>query len=397
MEESFILTILFLWICIIIIFIIILIKLYNYNYHKNNKQNKYDKYNILDTDTDQKYHDFSYYYERNSIIITKIFMFPIFIYILYNLFIMFLEPKTHFFHYTMIAYYSLFNSNTPLCPIVDKKTSNELLKYVVFVTGWSNGIDLMDAAISSVYSCTNLIPVIVWAGSETNNLDHFKNKYTNITIIQAFEETYNKYKNLDINFEQYKIGVLARYEIMNYFPDQKYLLYADTDTLFIRNINWDSLIQLESKHPLSLVYDSDLYDVRYNSGLFVMNTEEWKKHIHNFRKEMITPINKQIYKQNMDQDILISYLQNNINKEIPILPVQLNWKPYWGYSYILYNNVIVVHYHGSSKYKIVKKWLYSNIDDLQNYHNRAPSESEARSLALMECFLYKNTENDCRV
>lgn len=371
--------------------------------------------------------------------------------LLHLAYVAWLEPSVHFYHTTAVAYHSRLGSVSvarPLCPpILTPSLVNGRPLRVVFTSDYLPSLPLARAAIQSTLDCTSLSPTFVWShptrlltDDEVRSFHEIANRFESesesdadaaagrtprghgsgrrFTLIQEHDtadllnglaQAAGQPHHPDLPGGNVVVGQASRMELPRLFPDEDFILYADTDTLFIRDYDWQALVHETIRRyptqPFRLAIDSDLYFLRGNTGLFIMQTRLWAPHLPAWRSHLITPLAQSIWREySGDQGNLLYYLSKHFHPTFnypddeddhapPLLPPELNWKTYWGYHPVLYGNVVALHFHGSSKYTTIRQWLITDIDRKQNYHTRAPANAEARALALLDFFVARAEGN----
>lgn len=127
-----------------------------------------------------------------------------------------------------------------------------------------------------------------------------------------------------------------RWEIPVDEKEEKYVLYSDIDVIF----NADILLE-ELPHPTYLAaapeYERNVEDMEYfNAGVLVMNIQGMKEKYEEFILKM----------KNRERNISGLFDQGYLNelcfKDMELLPIEYNWKPYWGIN----DKAKLIHFHG---------------------------------------------------
>ena len=127
-------------------------------------------------------------------------------------------------------------------------------------------------------------------------------------------------------------GAYLRTEIPALDLPDKYILYTDCDVLFLADP------QIERFHPAYFACapqrdPRDLADI--NSGVMVMNVPAMRREVANFWHFIVNNFERfGAY----DQDALREYYAGRFDT----LPLEMNWKPYWGMN----PAARIVHFHG---------------------------------------------------
>lgn len=173
-------------------------------------------------------------------------------------------------------------------------------------------------------------------------------------------------KNLSSELARITTGAFLRMEIPNLCKElniKDIVLYTDFDVLFLQKLD-------------------KLFEFDLENNLFACSTEFWtdkldyiENNIPNFNTGvMLMDVNKIIptydsficfVKENLNLCIKHAFDQGMINifykDKIKLLPVEYNWKPYWGQNH----NVKILHWHG------LKPFEFINISFL-GFINRVP-------------------------
>ncbi len=131
-------------------------------------------------------------------------------------------------------------------------------------------------------------------------------------------------------------GTFMRMEIPIIEKEEKFVLYADIDVIFNADINVEDL-----PRPKFLAaapeYDRNVDKMEYfNAGILVMNIEGMQLKYETFLKKM----------KNRERNASGLFDQGYLNelcfKDMELLPLEYNWKPYWGIN----KNAKLIHFHG---------------------------------------------------
>lgn len=152
-------------------------------------------------------------------------------------------------------------------------------------------------------------------------------------LLQVYTDDYLKLHNVT---KSSLYSRFLRFMIANIETEDEYILYTDTDVLFLKDItldSFDSLPQTIGVCPEFL----DTYDYSYfNAGIMVINTSSYKKSKQEFLGLLKKGLHPKI--ECCDQGYLNDLYENKFEK----LPNVFNWKPYWGIN----DDAIIVHLHG---------------------------------------------------
>lgn len=207
-------------------------------------------------------------------------------------------------------------------------------------------LDLLKVMLISARKNTSLHLVCLYDGN-TNDLVYKLLKEFNVEIIlhqlpykQELMEIYPRewmLQNLGREIEYNRIfGTFMRMEIPVVEKEEKYVLYSDIDVIF----NADILLE-ELPHPTYLAaapeYERNVEDMEYfNAGVLVMNIQGMKEKYEEFILKM----------KNRERNISGLFDQGYLNelcfKDMELLPIEYNWKPYWGIN----DKAKLIHFHG---------------------------------------------------
>jgi hypothetical protein len=215
---------------------------------------------------------------------------------------------------------------------------------------WKN---MIRVAVNSALQNTSLQPNFIYDGNPNDFINELQLKNVNIIY---YKSSLYKYM-LEAKMESIDIasGAYLRFEIPVIETDDKFVLYTDCDVLFtpqfdLNNIDFSTINKFAFAPQTNISdYKNDL-----NSGVLILNVQGMKQEYEsliNFTKDHI--FND---KSGFDQEVLRQYYNiDNLSK----LPVEYNWKPYWGKN----DNAKIIHWHGP-KPNAVDNYLNKNEDFL---------------------------------
>ena len=206
-------------------------------------------------------------------------------------------------------------------------------------------LDLLYVSLKSARQNTNLDLYVIYDGSENgrcyeilkefdvhiikqefSHKQYLKNVYTEEFMKQLF----GKIISLD------KVsGSFMRLDIPFIEQEDEYVFYADIDVMFLRDFS-----QEDFGKPKYLAataeFDKDLNKMTYfNSGIMYLNVQNMKE------------ISNQIFellKQGIRHESGIvdqGYLNQLCFDKMTVMPIEFNWKPYWGYN----KDAYIIHLH----------------------------------------------------
>lgn len=131
-------------------------------------------------------------------------------------------------------------------------------------------------------------------------------------------------------------GTFMRMEIPIIEKEDEYVLYTDMDIIFN-----DDILLKDLPHPAYLAaapeFERDTKRMSYfNAGILVMNIQGMRIKYQQFVEMM--------KKRQRSTSGLFDqgYLNELCFKDMEILPIEYNWKPYWGIN----GNAKLIHFHG---------------------------------------------------
>ncbi len=132
-------------------------------------------------------------------------------------------------------------------------------------------------------------------------------------------------------------GTFMRFEIPVVEKEDEFVLYTDIDVLFTSDIRLEDL-----PHPKVLAAgpeaEKDINRSKmFNAGVLVMNIAGMRQKYEIFKtwmRQRRINANNTIFDQ--------GYLNELCFDDMELLPLEYNWKPYWGIN----NQAKIIHYHG---------------------------------------------------
>jgi lipopolysaccharide biosynthesis glycosyltransferase len=174
-------------------------------------------------------------------------------------------------------------------------------------------------------------------------------------------------------------GAYLRLEIPAIEQEDDYVLYTDTDVIF------NSIDGLETIRPriLAIAPEFDPQDwINRNTGVMVVNVPALRSHLNplrNFILEHLPDLSAH------DQTAICRFFQGQWDQ----LPLEYNWKPYWGYSC----SARIVHWHGPKPFHVemILRGAIDNVPEIYNFlFNRNPLAYE-RYVQLARQILRENS------
>jgi len=127
-----------------------------------------------------------------------------------------------------------------------------------------------------------------------------------------------------------------RFMIPDVEKDDEYVLYADTDVLFLKEITLEDFSFLPKTVSVCPEFENSYNYTNFNAGIMLINIASYKSAKMELCNLLKNEIRAKI--ECCDQGYLNELYQDNFEK----LPNIYNWKPYWGIN----DDAIIVHLHG---------------------------------------------------
>lgn len=255
--------------------------------------------------------------------------------------------------------------------------------------------DMLKVAISSALKNTDLEIVVLYDGDVAGD-DYLYLKSLPINVINHkfscanfLEKTYPKewmMKTFGRVIDYSKLaGTFMRLDIPFVEKEEDYVIYADVDVLFYNNYNWEKLPkpQYLLAGPEFVRDPKDI--ICFNAGILYMNVKSMRTVCSRIFKKLRSGIKNKI--NLFDQ----GYLNEECLNVYELLPLELNWKPYWGYN----KSAIIVHFHGmkpsgscENSGFAMDRSVYSAC--FENVHSDIPGYI----IFLKEYFYYLGVNND---
>lgn len=207
-------------------------------------------------------------------------------------------------------------------------------------------LDLLKVTLISARKNTSLYLVCLYDGKENDVVYNLLQQFDVEIIIhqlpykQELREIYSRewmLETLGKEIEYNRIyGTFMRLEIPVIEKEEKYVLYSDIDVIF----NDDILLE-ELPHPAYVAaapeYERNVEEMKYfNAGVLVMNIQGMKIKYEEFIRKIGSK------ERNSSGLFDQGYLNELCFKDMELLPVEYNWKPYWGIN----DKAKLIHFHG---------------------------------------------------
>lgn len=207
--------------------------------------------------------------------------------------------------------------------------------------------EMLEVALKSAATNTNLDLVVIYDGPQGHYYEKIIGKY-GATIVRhtfsqvralplAFPRDYllQKYGRA---FDYNKLkGTFLRLDIPDLDSTDDVVLYSDIDVVFQPGFNEDGLLKELNYLRAGPEFSPNPKDFNYfNAGILLLKL----KSIRPFTQAILKDINQGIPNKEglFDQ----GYLNDRLFGKHDPLPLEYNWKPYWGYN----SNAKIIHFHG---------------------------------------------------
>lgn len=207
--------------------------------------------------------------------------------------------------------------------------------------------DLLTVALKSARQNTSLDLVVLYDGPKDHRIYELLLSY-NVKIIEhpfSHFECLNKTFTPDIllsktgksSIDLKKLsGTFMRLDIPFIENDDDYVLYTDVDVIFNKDIEDSDLSKpkvVSAGPEVSREYhEGDIF----NAGILYMNVKAMREKCEKIFSllEQGIPNKTNLFDQ--------GYINEVCENEFDLLPLEYNWKPYWG----LNENARIIHFHG---------------------------------------------------
>jgi lipopolysaccharide biosynthesis glycosyltransferase len=220
----------------------------------------------------------------------------------------------------------------------------------------TDNIKLLKNSINSALKNTQFDIFVIFDGKK-EELD-LPEKVTIIEHRHRCYETFKKSpKNNGDGFMNIASGAFLRTEIpflcKKLGIEDDYCLYTDYDVLFLGQ-DYSDLYNMRPEY-FAACPEFDKNNWNYiNTGVMLMNIN----HFFENDKFIVDYINNNFDKLDVwDQTMYNNLYRNKIDK----LPIEYNWKPYWGAD----NNSKIVHFHGAKPRSVEPEWRY-NLPEIKS-------------------------------
>lgn len=201
-------------------------------------------------------------------------------------------------------------------------------------------VDLLEVTLKSARENTTLDVHVLYDGPEDCRTFRLMKQYGAKVIPHRFSHYEEVQRLFRTDFKGRPVdsrkvaGTFMRLDIPFLEKEEEYVLYVDMDVFFIRDVRAEDLPKpeyLAASSEFSRQQNMKLY---FNAGVLVMN-------VRNMRRRC-----KKIFRDLKEGKATPGFDQGYLNKyclaDRTWLPVEYNWKPYWGVN----PQAAIIHYHG---------------------------------------------------
>jgi hypothetical protein len=220
-------------------------------------------------------------------------------------------------------------------------------------------------AVLSALNHTKLEPHLLYVG-EPNDFTQWLGN-VGVNVISSKVPYYDTIKTLteQNRYTMATLGHWLRTNVCLVEKDDSYVLYTDVDVIFRRQLDLDQL------RPRYFMAAPEFFPDRwsyFNAGVMVANIPALRAEYPQFEKYLVESLIQYTYGFH-DQIAYNVFYRGRWER----LPIELNWKPYWGIN----DDALVVHFHGPKigaiSAMVEGRWNYSTdhgcqIGSLFNNH-----------------------------
>jgi len=222
-----------------------------------------------------------------------------------------------------------------------------------------NAFDLIQVAVISAKNHTDLKPVCLVEDIDFDRDLCPRLSWLRNSGVEVIRHNAEIFKDVEAIFGAERAkpfnGHWLRTDIPVIEYEDYFVLYTDIDVMFRSPLRFDSIPDFISCAP---EHERDNWGY-FNSGVMVMNLPALRA----TREELFETVRRNLFcceGPYDDQTILNICYRNRFSR----LPLDMNWKPYWGFS----ESAKIVHFHGP-KPSVVRYMLAGNrLDAMPIYH-----------------------------
>ena len=231
--------------------------------------------------------------------------------------------------------------------------------------------DLFEVTLKSARQNTKLELVALYSGSRDHKCYQLMKDY-GVEVIEhefshkmALKKTFNEDYMMShfgklIPYEKIS-GTFMRMDIPFIEKREEQVFYADIDVIFNQDIDERHMPKPKYLAAAPEFHQDILHDGYFNAGIMLLNVEGMREKVEQIFDDLSLGIPNKTGV--FDQGYLNQYCYADMER----LPIEFNWKPYWGYN----ENAKIIHFHGmkpggtvsSSGFTLDKKTLYAMYKD----------------------------------
>jgi hypothetical protein len=208
----------------------------------------------------------------------------------------------------------------------------------------------IEVMVRSAAANTSLEPHMIYCGPPDDPILAFAKSH-GVNVIQRQPSILPDLERIKAKFPDYLLGVATGAFLRIDLPiicqdlgfDDQYVLYTDLDVMFLGDIPAVETEAFLRPALFSCAPETAQTDwVGMNTGVMVMNVKALLDDYSAFRSFVTSgdTLYYELYKEDgsFDQSAYQRYYASKWDK----LPVEYNWKPYWGFN----EDALIVHFHG---------------------------------------------------
>lgn len=206
-------------------------------------------------------------------------------------------------------------------------------------------LDMLSLCLKSAKKNTSLNLYALYDG-EINDASYkiFTDNNVNVILCKcSFKDKLKKYYENSkfeglLNSVDRMLGCFMKFDIALYEQEEETILYSDIDTMFLKDIPHEAFKTktLAAAPEINKNFDIIKGNRYFSAGIMMLNVKELAKR----REKLIEMLENGIepYQECWDQ----GFFNELYKKDFEILPLEYNWKPYWGIN----DNASIIHIHG---------------------------------------------------
>jgi lipopolysaccharide biosynthesis glycosyltransferase len=243
---------------------------------------------------------------------------------------------------------------------------------------------LLENSVRSAVQNTNFDIYVIFDGKK-NEL----NLPPNVNIIEHRHRCYNTFLNSERTKREGSLNISSGTFLRTEIPflinklgfDDEFCLYTDYDVIFQKS-EYSELDTIKPKY-FAASPESDINNWSYiNGGVMLMNI----KTLFDDDVKIMNYINDNFDNLSVwDQTLYNDVYSGKIDK----LPVEYNWRPYWGIN----EKSKIIHFHGAKPRSVEPEWRY-NLPEIKRLRDRNEEGYEFYNKIFEKINLNKLIDND---